>query len=36
MYGAVAATCILILGIPAISVWKNYNVNKHQNKGVMI
>ncbi|EAW11883.1 putative siderochrome-iron transporter [Aspergillus clavatus NRRL 1] len=35
-YGAIAATCLLVLGIPAIAVWKNYNVNKHQNKGVMI
>ncbi|KAL5361577.1 major facilitator superfamily domain-containing protein [Aspergillus floccosus] len=36
MYGAVAATALLALGIPSIAVWKNYNVDKRQNKGVMI
>ncbi|KAL4868635.1 hypothetical protein BDV12DRAFT_96981 [Aspergillus spectabilis] len=36
MYGSIAATCLLVLGIPAIGVWKNYNVDKKQNKGVMI
>ncbi|RMZ81524.1 hypothetical protein DV736_g6652, partial [Chaetothyriales sp. CBS 134916] len=34
--GAIAATCILILGFPAIAVWKNYNVDKKQNKGNVI
>ncbi|KUI54001.1 Siderophore iron transporter mirB [Cytospora mali] len=32
----IAATAILVLGIPAIAVWKNYNVDRKQNKGVMI
>ncbi|KAF9883984.1 hypothetical protein FE257_002425 [Aspergillus nanangensis] len=36
MYGAIAATALLALGIPSIAVWKNYNVDKKQNKGVMI
>ncbi|OQO06515.1 hypothetical protein B0A48_08298 [Cryoendolithus antarcticus] len=35
-WGGVASTCILILGIPAIAVWKNYYVGKQQNKGTMI
>jgi MFS family permease len=34
--GAISATCILILAIPAIAVWKNYNVDKKQNKGTVI
>ena len=33
--GAIAATCVLVLGIPAIAVWKNYRVDKKQNKGTM-
>ncbi|KAL1878688.1 Siderochrome iron transporter 2 [Diaporthe australafricana] len=32
----IAATAILILAIPSIAVWKNYNVDKKQNKGVLI
>ncbi|KAL4880521.1 major facilitator superfamily domain-containing protein [Aspergillus karnatakaensis] len=36
MYGSIAATCLLVLGLPCIAVWKNYNVDKKQNKGVMI
>jgi hypothetical protein len=35
-YGAVSATCILVLAIPAIAIWKNYNVDKKQNKGTVI
>ncbi|KAL4938715.1 hypothetical protein BDV06DRAFT_214880 [Aspergillus oleicola] len=35
MYGSIAATCLLILGVPAIAVWRNYNVDKRQNKGVL-
>ncbi|POR36869.1 Siderophore iron transporter mirB [Tolypocladium paradoxum] len=35
-YGAISATAILVLGIPAIGVWKNYRVDKKQNKGTMI
>lgn len=34
--GAIAATCILVLGIPAIAVWKNYRVDKKQNKGTVL
>ncbi|KAE8367891.1 major facilitator superfamily domain-containing protein [Aspergillus caelatus] len=36
MYGSIAATCLLALGIPCIAIWKNYNVDKKQNKGTMI
>ncbi|KAL4968093.1 putative siderochrome-iron transporter [Aspergillus stella-maris] len=36
MYGSIAATCLLILGVPAIGVWRNYNVDKRQNKGVLL
>ncbi|KAL8243623.1 hypothetical protein R6Q59_009881 [Mikania micrantha] len=35
-YNCTVAVCILILGIPAIAVWKNYNVDKKQNKGTVI
>lgn len=31
-----ASTCFLILAIPAIAMWKNYNVDRKQNKGTMI
>ncbi|KAK9472938.1 putative siderochrome-iron protein [Dipodascopsis tothii] len=32
-WGSVSATVVLALAIPAIAVWKNYNVDKKQNKG---
>lgn len=32
----IAATALLVLCIPAIAVWKNYNVDRKQNKGTMI
>lgn len=35
-YGAIAATAVLGLGIPAIGIWKNYRVTKQQNKGTML
>jgi hypothetical protein len=35
-YGAISATAILALGFPAIAIWKNYRVDKKQNKGVLI
>lgn len=35
-YGSIAATAILVLAIPCIAVWKNYNVDKKQNKGNVI
>ncbi|KAG7816762.1 hypothetical protein KL928_004226 [Ogataea angusta] len=31
--GAIAATCILVLGFPSIAIWKNYNVDVKKNKG---
>jgi MFS family permease len=34
-WGGVAATCILILAIPGISLWKNYKLDKKQNKGTV-
>lgn len=35
-WGSVSATVVLILAFPCIFAWKNYNVNKRQNKGTMI
>ncbi|KAF4959779.1 hypothetical protein FSARC_10629 [Fusarium sarcochroum] len=35
-YNAISATAILVLAIPCIAVWKNYNVDKAQNKGTII
>lgn len=35
-YGCIAATAILVLAIPAIAVWKNYRVDRVQNKGVVL
>lgn len=32
----IAATVLLVLCIPSIAVWKNYNVDRKQNKGTMI
>lgn len=32
----IASLAVLVLGIPAIAVWKNYNVDKQQNKGRVI
>ncbi|KAM0716118.1 hypothetical protein Q7P37_008632 [Cladosporium fusiforme] len=32
-WGGVAATCVLIIAIPGIAMWKNYRVDKKQNKG---
>lgn len=32
-WGGVAATCVLIMAIPGIALWKNYKLNKKQNKG---
>lgn len=31
----IASTCILALLIPGVAIWKNYDVGKKQNKGVM-
>lgn len=35
-YGCIAAVAIMALGIPAIAVWRDYRVDKEQNKGEMI
>ncbi|KAH6659122.1 major facilitator superfamily domain-containing protein [Truncatella angustata] len=35
-YNAISATAVLTLAIPAIAIWKNYNVDKKQNKGTLI
>lgn len=35
-YGCIAATAILVLGFPAIGVWKDYRVDRKQNKGTVI
>ncbi|EME79287.1 uncharacterized protein MYCFIDRAFT_71925 [Pseudocercospora fijiensis CIRAD86] len=35
-YSCISAVAVLVLGIPAIAVWKNYRVDKKQNKGVVI
>jgi MFS family permease len=35
-YSCISALCVLILGIPAIVMWKNYKLDKKQNKGTMI
>lgn len=32
----IASTAILVLGFPAIMLWKNFNVDKQQNKGTVI
>lgn len=34
-WGGVAATCVLILAIPGIALWKNYKLDKKQNKGTV-
>ena len=36
MYGCISATVVLVLAIPCIAMWKNYNVDKQQNKGTVI
>ena len=35
-YGAIAATAILAMAFPSIAVWKNYRVDKQQNKGLVL
>ncbi|PLB47749.1 MFS general substrate transporter [Aspergillus steynii IBT 23096] len=35
-YGCIAAVAIMALGFPAIAVWRNYRVDKEQNKGEMM
>ncbi|KAI0138361.1 hypothetical protein BJ166DRAFT_560862 [Pestalotiopsis sp. NC0098] len=33
---SISATCVLVLAIPAIAIWKNYNVDRKQNKGTLM
>lgn len=35
-YGSIAATAFLVLAIPCIAVWKDYRVDKKQNKGTVL
>jgi MFS family permease len=35
-YGCISATAVLVLAIPAIGMWKNYRVDKEQNKGTVL
>lgn len=35
-YGCISAVAVWVLGIPAVAIWKNYRVDKQQNKGTMI
>ncbi|GAB1217887.1 hypothetical protein ATERTT37_007130 [Aspergillus terreus] len=35
-YACITATCVMALGIPAIAVWRNFRVDKKQNKGEMM
>lgn len=35
-YGCIAATAILVLALPSIAIWKNYRLDKKQNKGTML
>ncbi|KAL1964743.1 hypothetical protein VTN77DRAFT_6610 [Rasamsonia byssochlamydoides] len=35
-YNSIAATAVLALAFPAIAIWKNYRVDKKQNKGVVM
>lgn len=35
-YEAIAATCLIVLLIPSILMWKHYRVDKEQNKGVLM
>lgn len=35
-YGSIAATAVLALSIPCIAIWKNYRLDKKQNKGTVL
>ncbi|BCR86805.1 siderochrome iron transporter 2 [Aspergillus chevalieri] len=35
-YGCIAATAILALALPSIAIWKNYRLDKKQNKGTVL
>ncbi|OJJ42905.1 hypothetical protein ASPZODRAFT_146476 [Penicilliopsis zonata CBS 506.65] len=35
-YESIAATCVLVLTIPAVLLWKHYRVDAKQNKGTML
>jgi hypothetical protein len=32
----ILSTCILVLGFPAVGIWRNYRLDKKQNKGVVL
>ncbi|KAB8278140.1 major facilitator superfamily domain-containing protein [Aspergillus minisclerotigenes] len=35
-YGCIAAVAVMAVGLPAIAMWRNYRVDKKQNKGAMM
>ncbi|KAF7586319.1 hypothetical protein BBP40_009066 [Aspergillus hancockii] len=35
-YGCIAAVAVMAVGLPAIAMWRNYRVDKKQNKGEMM
>lgn len=35
-YQCIAATAVMVLGFPSVLLWKNYNVDRQQNKGTML
>ncbi|CAG8235720.1 unnamed protein product [Penicillium olsonii] len=35
-YGCISATAVLVLAVPCIAMWKNYKVDKEQNKGTVL
>lgn len=35
-YSCISSTALLVLGIPAILLWRNYRLDKKQNKGTML
>lgn len=35
-YACILSTCVLVLGFPAIGVWRNYRLDRKQNKGVVL
>ncbi|GMF05901.1 unnamed protein product [Ambrosiozyma monospora] len=34
--GSIAATCVLIICVPAILLWNNYRVDRKQNRGTVL
>ena len=35
-YGCITTTVVLVLAVPCIAMWKNYKVDKEQNKGTVL